>query len=374
MRTLVLLTSILLLSSALADDAPNAAAFNAAWEDYKVALESGSDAAVIETSRLLVEIGEQVIPESDERLALILQKHGQALSLGRYKAREQEVLRRSLDLMEGIYGSNSIRLVPIIADLADAHSDLHDESEQLRHYRRAMNIVKGEHGKHSLEYADIAFRAATRTFEHSRSNAGKKFLRDAYAIYAAELGPKHQKAGLSLFFLGKMEFSARRLRNAAALLVDALPAFDTESEVALQYRLVTRALLVQVYEFAGKSERATEHCVAIGRESQLSAGQDFVPIFRVAPTYPRQLLASRTEGYVDLKFTVTEAGFVENAEVINVVLSKGGGTKPSTDERSTFDAAALDAVRRFRYAPKFEDGVAVPVENVKARISFKIEK
>jgi len=39
----------------------------------------------------------------------------------------------------------------------------------------------------------------------------------------------------------------------------------------------------------------------------------------------------------------------------------------------SFEAAALEALERFRYAPVFVDGVATPIENVKTRVSFRIE-
>jgi hypothetical protein len=51
------------------------------------------------------------------------------------------------------------------------------------------------------------------------------------------------------------------------------------------------------------------------------------------------------------------------------------GESPASDDvNESFSAAALASVNRFRYAPRFENGVAVPVENVKARISFKLVK
>lgn len=88
---------------------------------------------------------------------------------------------------------------------------------------------------------------------------------------------------------------------------------------------------------------------------------DYLPIVRVAPVYPSRALSRGVEGFVDLSFTVTEAGTVKDPVVIQ-----------STS--SLFDRAAIRAVLKFKYKPRVVDGVPVEVPNVKTRITFKIEE
>lgn len=87
---------------------------------------------------------------------------------------------------------------------------------------------------------------------------------------------------------------------------------------------------------------------------------DYLPIVRVAPVYPARALSRGLEGYVDLSFTVTPAGTVENPVVL-------------FSTSSLFERAAERAVLKFKYKPRVVDGVPVAVHNVKTRISFKIE-
>ena len=68
------------------------------------------------------------------------------------------------------------------------------------------------------------------------------------------------------------------------------------------------------------------------------------------------------EGWVQTEFDVDESGFVRDARVVE---SAGG---------DGFEAAALDAVRGFRYAPKFVDGEAVAVQGVRNLIKFEIKE
>ena len=374
MRTLIVFLALLAWHPILADDPAQNEDFKAAWAAYSEAVESGRVSKILKTSKAVAEIAERQLPTSDPRLAKILQNYGVALRRARKKSESCAVLERSLELMENIHGKGSIELVPIMSDLADAYSSYGSSDRQLSHYKRAIKIVRKKHGKASMEYADLAFRAATKTFSFSRSLSARQYLLDAQRIYTEKLGAKDQKTGLTAFFLGKMAFAESNYRRAADYLEEALPSFAGESEEVREYRLATHALLVQVYESRGKSDLATRHSIAIGLDSPASPEDDYQPLFRQLPKYPREMWQRRIEGSVDVEFTVNEDGFTENAHVIKVVTSDPDGTKKalaSGDENESFAVAALAAVKKFRYAPRVENGVAVPVENVKWRVVFK---
>jgi periplasmic protein TonB len=87
---------------------------------------------------------------------------------------------------------------------------------------------------------------------------------------------------------------------------------------------------------------------------------DYLPIVRVAPVYPARALSRGLEGFVDLSFTVTTTGTVEDPIVLQ-----------STS--SLFERAAIRAVLKFKYKPRVVDGVPVAVPGVKTRISFQLE-
>ncbi len=87
---------------------------------------------------------------------------------------------------------------------------------------------------------------------------------------------------------------------------------------------------------------------------------DYLPIVRVAPVYPSRALSRGVEGYVDMGFTVTTAGTVRDPVVL-------------FSTSSLFERAATRAVLKFKYKPRVVDGIPVDVENVKTRITFKIE-
>jgi len=79
------------------------------------------------------------------------------------------------------------------------------------------------------------------------------------------------------------------------------------------------------------------------------------PLIAVAPEYPAGALVRAVKGHVDVEFTVNSAGRVENARVV------------AADPKRVFDAAALAAVQRRRYA---EDPARAP-QVVQERLDFQ---
>ena len=87
---------------------------------------------------------------------------------------------------------------------------------------------------------------------------------------------------------------------------------------------------------------------------------DYLPIVRVAPIYPARALSRGLEGYVDMGFTVTPAGTVEDPVVM-------------FSTSTLFNRAASRAVLKFKYKPRVVDGIPVYVYDVATRITFVIE-
>ena len=89
----------------------------------------------------------------------------------------------------------------------------------------------------------------------------------------------------------------------------------------------------------------------------VATGLDMLPLVRHSPTYPAEALAEGAEGFVQLKFEITAAGAVENVSVVQ-----------SSDER--FEAAAVEAVSKWRYLPRIEAGRRVGSGGVHTIVRF----
>jgi protein TonB len=95
----------------------------------------------------------------------------------------------------------------------------------------------------------------------------------------------------------------------------------------------------------------------------ISAGsdRDTIPLVRVPPDYPSRALNRGIEGWVLVEFTITGAGAVKDAKVVEA--------KPA----NIFNDAALKSIARWRYNPKIENGQPVERRGVRTIIRFNLE-
>lgn len=100
---------------------------------------------------------------------------------------------------------------------------------------------------------------------------------------------------------------------------------------------------------------------AMGSLSQGGADRDAVPLVRIEPDYPMQARQRGIEGWVVVEFTITTAGTVKDPAVV--------ASEPGT----VFDRAAVNAVRKWKYNPKMQDGKPVERPGVKVRLDFEME-
>lgn len=103
--------------------------------------------------------------------------------------------------------------------------------------------------------------------------------------------------------------------------------------------------------------------LAVNTGFGLSASDgEYLPVVKVAPIYPRRAQSQGVEGWVLLEFTVSETGAVINPRVIEA--------EPS----NVFDRAALQAVRKFKYKPRVQDGEPVASTGVQHLITFRLDE
>ncbi len=103
--------------------------------------------------------------------------------------------------------------------------------------------------------------------------------------------------------------------------------------------------------------------VELEKATSLGAGgsdRDVVPLVRVDPDYPARARQRGIEGYVEIEFSISPVGTVQNPRVI--------GASPSF----VFDRAALRAVRKWKYNPKIQNGIAVPRHGIQVRLRFEL--
>ena len=91
----------------------------------------------------------------------------------------------------------------------------------------------------------------------------------------------------------------------------------------------------------------------------IQIARELTPLVRIPADYPISALAKGIEGFVEIRFTVTEMGTVADPEVLR------------SDPPGVFDRAARRAVLKWKYQPQMVDGQPTAVITY-TRLVFKL--
>lgn len=87
-----------------------------------------------------------------------------------------------------------------------------------------------------------------------------------------------------------------------------------------------------------------------------------IPLVRSTPNYPNRALSRGVEGFVDLSFTVSAQGTVEDPIVLHA------------EPEGFFERSALQTIRKWKYAPALDTGEPQPTYDVRQRIVYEISE
>lgn len=97
-----------------------------------------------------------------------------------------------------------------------------------------------------------------------------------------------------------------------------------------------------------------------GPGGMLNSDGDATPIVRIEPRYPPSAARNGTEGWVQLRFTITPQGGVTDVEIID------------SEPRRVFDREARRALLRWKYKPKVVDGKPVSQPGMTVQLDFSM--
>lgn len=89
---------------------------------------------------------------------------------------------------------------------------------------------------------------------------------------------------------------------------------------------------------------------------------DALPVVQVSPRYPISAAQSGKEGYVILGFDITEVGNVTNVKVLEA------------NPKRVFNKSAIQAIKKWKYKPKIEEGKPVSQQNQQVQLDFTLEQ
>lgn len=218
------------------------------------------------------------------------------------------------------------------------------------------------------ERALLAIPRAELAMLREDSATAAEIYRDALAASSINESVKRQLTWRLAFVLNTRRDFAGALRALASSNCDGwtadawgLRAIAYQNLGARTFALENFEAALKLYELEGRAVPAAindSHQAVLAAEAPNGIeGDDVVPLVRANPEYPDRAIQYGVKGWVQLEFDVTDVGTVENVRAVD-----------STDE--VFVPAAIAAVERWRYVPKFENALPVRSSGKRTVIEF----
>ncbi len=358
MRTLQAVAICIGLASADSVVADPNAEFAAAFTAYHDAMEASHYLQAVAHAEKARQLGEGIYDDAKVTATLAF-NHGYALTMLGANGEAAKVLKETRKLMRRAYGSESAQLFRVEMALLNVVPEDEARGQLTRVMRLASRHLAGD----GESMAELKLNSGMRFWWDQRARG----LLDEAAETFARLG-KTEREARARFWIGKIHLGRDRYARSVESMTKVVELLPDDDSVAL----MARAHMVEAYEELGDSERATEHCLAIGQTVPWTGTAEYQPLFKRVPAYPRSALTRNAEGFVLVEFAVDDMGFVREPRVVESKLRKQVSGLPHWGIVRDFEDAAIDAARKFRYAPKFVDGQPVAVEGVRNRIVFEM--
>ncbi len=189
----------------------------------------------------------------------------------------------------------------------------------------------------------------------------KKYSDAASQIFASIFGAKSKEA-IQTRVAGTRFLSRNKQIEELLSILDSI---GQEQNVLLLKAGIHQKLAV-LYLKGGDEDASMQHNIAASEafdflgQAKAVIASEYLPVLKPNPKYPRRAQKRGIEGYVLLEYVVDKTGRVVNPRVIKA--------KPP----GTFNKAAIEATRLYRYLPTIKEGRPIAVSGVKTRITFEM--
>ena len=338
-------------------------------KQYQLASSQGNDQQAL--SYALAAVEESNFSSSNEPENWLKLNYNLALAYAKTGNYEQatEQFERVIALSEDLHGEYHIQTYAAKLELVRLYEGQlingTSKRQKLAHQRLVqrllLNLDEAEKA-HPEDAAQLYYLVSTQMLQNytapvSTSQA-QKIVERSVELAKATWGDNDTRTLEQQFLLGKRLFITRDYNDAIAQLNMVTHALDTHLNYSHPWSLQAHALLSEAYMRKGNVQLANYHNQQISDMTPSQQDLAPIPLLRERPAYPNIDQRMREPASVQIKFDLSDEGQVVNARVLGI------------DGSHYFAESALNAVKQWRYAPKFENGEAVATSGLTVNVDF----
>lgn len=317
----------------------------------------------IELALRALELGKKVFPENSKNLANLAYNYAVSYREADLSIK-RDVITYAVGRFEVAFGKESAEILPVYEDACIA--GIEDAQNPKDFYcTRAAKLSGKINGSDSLEYVDTVLNVSTVMLANSKYywDDEKDLLLAARDILIKKSADKDLRMARIDFNLGKLQASLDRHKKAIEYYEQALAILDQPAFKSNRLTSNTHAFMVESLEALGLKDEATKHCLILAQLAPSLDSKTMQPLYALVPKYPSNAIKTGIEGVVNIEFSVDESGYVINPKVIS-----------TTVNNNVLENASLETVKKYRYAPRIQEGKPVATEGVTQSFSFKISR
>ena len=350
--------------------------FNTAYKAFRTAAQDNNADAQHQHATVALRLGSDLFAEDSQTLAVLTMNAALAYptAWGLLPAHTAlPSMQRLVTRYESLFGQDSIDVIePLLLlaetltayslhsvpdeSTADARTRILDTETEIASLTQRIYHLTKRFGP-NIDAATVLQRLGG-----LRTGFSEEATLSAIKIRDRTLGPQHPLTlSTRYFYANNFLKRAARLREFESLL---------ESQ-ALPVQIRTAALHQLSLKTNTKADQYRAQLTTLlgDQVASKTINDDYLPVAKTAPIYPRRALSKGWSGYVILEFTVTEVGFVEDITAIESCVYKRQG---QCSDNSIFDKASITSAKTFRYVPRFVDGLPVRTYGVQNKVTFEV--
>lgn len=274
-----------------------------------------------------------------------------------------DAAKAALKIANAIYMdtySEKDRIRPLIElghaylDMGKEFGDSGDIKKGIKYYKAATGLTQKTYGKNSLALGEVYLITGVQLFKKVRGKKGRFSLLRARKIFQNHPQAKRLIATTD-FWLGRVDKNYGKRTDAVKKFNSALAYFQ-KAAPRDKFALKIHGFLIKMHEIMGNGLLARKHHEAIVSAFLGGPDRDHEEIYSFQVKFPCNALRGATKGYVLIEYSVDKEGKVRSPQFV--------------EGDDTFLFEAIQALKKFRFIPRIQNGKAVTSNGARYRFSF----
>lgn len=260
--------------------------------------------------------------------------------------------RRALEIREKQLGSEHQLVGYALKNIASLYFAKKQYAEAAKLYQRTLSVYEKAFGPNDTRTADILDSLGWSSYGDGDTGKAERCLQRALTIREKALGPESKDVGETLYVLGQFYQKLGNAGKAVDLYKLAIPIREkTLGPDDSAFRELLEKCSCALTQMGRKEEAEEMRTRSLKRDLGSTKAVGWVlqghAVFRAEPLYPAAAKKERVSGTVVVEVTVNETG--------NVISSR------AVCGPDLLVPAAVEAARKWRFAPTLLSGVPVKV-------------